>query len=282
MNCRSIKNKTDDFHALLSLTQPTVVLGTESWLDGNICDNEVFSRDYTCYRKDRNSHGGGVFILVHKTIRSCQIDVDVGQCESVWCQIKLSNGKTLSVCSFYRPPGSPRAILTEFYNVLGSIEADHLVIGGDFNLPEINWKNHEGTNVRLYSTAGKDIIDLLQNFALTQMVMEPTREGNVLDLLLTTQPAWVKSTLTVPGISDHKAVLCEMTVTYEKVPLAKCRKRFNYARANIEGIDLALHTYFPDFQALSETLIMNDLWLNFKFKMLQIRDPFVPSRTQSA
>lgn len=147
---------------------------------------------------------------------------------------------------------------------------------GDFNLPEINWKNHEGTTVHLYSAAGKD------NRFATKRCANPNghgaeKGGNVLDLLLTTQPAWVKSTLTVPGISDHKAVLYEMSVTYEKVPLAKCRKMFNYARENTEGIYLALHTYFPDFQSLSATLNMKDLWLNFKSKMLQIRDHFVPS-----
>lgn len=107
-------------------------------------------------------------------------------------------------------------------------------------------------------------------------------EGNILDLVLTTQPPWVKSTSVLPGFSDHKAVLCEMTTTYEKMPLATSRKIFNYARANVEDIDLALQNYFPEFEELSETVNMNDLWLNFKSEMLQLRDHFVPSWIQSS
>lgn len=61
MNCRSVKNKVDDFNNLLCMTKPTVVLGTESWLDSSISD-DVFPDNYISYRKDRNYPGGGFYI----------------------------------------------------------------------------------------------------------------------------------------------------------------------------------------------------------------------------
>lgn len=70
LNCRSIKNKVDDFAELLDLTRPSIVIGTESWLDETISDAEVFPSDYVAYRRDRNSHGGGVFLLIHSSLQS--------------------------------------------------------------------------------------------------------------------------------------------------------------------------------------------------------------------
>lgn len=66
VNCRSVKNKTDELASLLSSLNTDIVLGCESWLDESITNSEVFPFEYEAYRKDRNSHGGGVFILVKK------------------------------------------------------------------------------------------------------------------------------------------------------------------------------------------------------------------------
>lgn len=49
---------------LISSICADVVIGTESWLDATIMDNEVFPRSFNVYRHDRMTHGGGVFILV--------------------------------------------------------------------------------------------------------------------------------------------------------------------------------------------------------------------------
>lgn len=86
--------------------QPSVVIGTESWLTDDVTDHEVFPDNLTCYRKDRNSHGGGVFILVDQRISSSKIEVELGSCEAVWYPLRLQNVKTLAVCSFYYPPAS--------------------------------------------------------------------------------------------------------------------------------------------------------------------------------
>lgn len=74
VNCRSVKNKIDDLAELVNLTRPSIVMGTESWLDDSIKSAEVFPPDYTAYRRDRNGHGGGVFLLTHNSLQSTAID----------------------------------------------------------------------------------------------------------------------------------------------------------------------------------------------------------------
>lgn len=59
----------------------------------------------------------GVFILVDNTVSSSWLDIPVGPCEAVWCQVRLSNGKSLTLCSFYRPPGSSANVIVELSEV---------------------------------------------------------------------------------------------------------------------------------------------------------------------
>ncbi|KAH7979101.1 hypothetical protein HPB49_008194 [Dermacentor silvarum] len=58
-------------------------------------DSEIFPSSYTTYRKDRNARGGGVFILVHSSLKSVSLNIDGDSCEAVWCRVLLGDGKFL-------------------------------------------------------------------------------------------------------------------------------------------------------------------------------------------
>ena len=45
---------------ILQSVNPDIVFGTDTWLDGNIEDQEIFLKGYKVYRKDRPTSGGGV------------------------------------------------------------------------------------------------------------------------------------------------------------------------------------------------------------------------------
>jgi hypothetical protein len=76
VNCRSIFNKGLDFWNLIDTYNPDVVIGTESWLREEISNAEVFRADYTTFRRDRCSRGGGVFICVKNYIACEELWVD--------------------------------------------------------------------------------------------------------------------------------------------------------------------------------------------------------------
>ena len=59
VNCRSICNKVLEFWNLIETYNPDVVIGTESWLNEEINNAEVFRGDYITFRRDRCSRGGG-------------------------------------------------------------------------------------------------------------------------------------------------------------------------------------------------------------------------------
>ena len=58
----------------------------------------------------------------------------------------------------------------------------------------------------------EDFINTLSDFGLVQLVEEPTREANTLDLIISNCPQLIPSVGVLPGLSDHGAVFCEIKV----------------------------------------------------------------------
>ena len=70
----------------------------------------------------------------------------------------------------------------------------HVVIAGDFNLPDIDWNRQQTTNTRTASKHNK-LLEIFSEFGLQNMVNDPTRieYGNILDLILTSNPSIITS-----------------------------------------------------------------------------------------
>jgi len=84
------------------------------------------------------------------------------------------------------------------------------------------------------------LIDVVQDHGLTQVINEPTRLANILDLFLTNSPAQVQDIAIIPGLSDREAVVIEANV---KPPLHKklSRKTPLYNKANWQDIQHLEH-----------------------------------------
>ena len=102
INCQSIINKRSEFQSVLDLEKPDLVIGTESWLNTDHLDSEIFIRSlgYTSFRRDRASDtkGGGVFILVKDTLvasRQKTLETDV--------KIEAVQSKLIYLAAYYRP-----------------------------------------------------------------------------------------------------------------------------------------------------------------------------------
>lgn len=119
------------------------MIGTESWLDSTLTDNDIFPSNYSVYHKDRNSRGGGVFVMVHSSLNWGRIEVESVSCETAWCKITLANGTSIVFGSFYGPPASNTQCIFDLNNILLSLDATYTVVEGDFNLTNIDWLCHQ-------------------------------------------------------------------------------------------------------------------------------------------
>ena len=98
---------------------------------------------------------------------------------------------------------------------MSSINPNHdknLWIAGDFNLPHIDWKNMCVTPGNSQATQSDLLLEYALDQALTQLVTEPTRKENILDLVFTTSPSLVNRIGTTPplGEGDHNIVFVDV------------------------------------------------------------------------
>ena len=75
---------------------------------------------------------------------------------------------------------------------------------GDFNFKDIDWPNRPSkSGSTLSQSEGQILIDIMNEHGLEQMVHFPTREKNILDLILTTLPGQFQDVHSPDKLSDH-------------------------------------------------------------------------------
>ena len=81
---------------------------------------------------------------IHYVLRTCTSSYD--SIESDWCTISQPNKPNLDICAFYRPPNSPRQLSRNLNDEINSYSGKNnnsiTLIGGDFNLSDIDWPNN--------------------------------------------------------------------------------------------------------------------------------------------
>jgi hypothetical protein len=207
VNCQSLKNKGPCFAAAVDYIKPDLILGTESWLDSSVKDNEMFPPGYNVYRKDRNLHGGGVFTAVKDCYNSSSVAESDSNCEIAWTRVELCGSQDMFVASFYRPTDSGNETMESLEESLLSLppcsENKPLILGGDFNLPDILWSQDCIKQGAAKPALSRQLLTIAANMGLAQTQEEPTRGDNTLDLYFTNRPGLIKNSQTVPGIGDH-------------------------------------------------------------------------------
>ena len=87
----------------------------------------------------------------------------------------------------------------------------HIWIGGDFNLPDIDWSNNTIQSHQDLKELNEQYLEAFELSNLTQIVDFPTRKKSTLDLMLTNRPTFLSKCSPVPGFGDHDtAALVDM------------------------------------------------------------------------
>jgi len=213
--------KKAEFQHLVDETKPDIVCANETWLsqlhrDGEIGEAGRFSTEYAIHRKDRETRGGGgVFVAVKRELLVERQEELTTECESVWIKLTLKCGKPVYVCSYYRPHVTDENSLAAFRSALARIPRhSKIIIAGDLNFPDLEWPTRVISSGSAYSRIHLDFIDMLDDYALSQMVEERTRLDKTLDLILTNSPTQCTHTEVIPGISDHEAVLTNFNLNH--------------------------------------------------------------------
>lgn len=203
INFQSIKSKHRLVKNLIESTKPAIVIGTETLIDPTVTDNQIFPPNYKLYRKDRNMLGGGVLIAISNDIISIPVPELQTDCEIVWAKISLVGRKDMYIASYYNPKTSNESSLHKLGRNLeraNTMKNVFIVVGGDFNLPGWNWKTR---TLKPDSTYQKNLYkfgDMLDDNGLVQLVEEPTRGPNTLNLVVTNNQSHFTRTQVIPGV----------------------------------------------------------------------------------
>ena len=196
---RSLVNKLQNFQTYIYTSTPDIIGVTETWLNDSILNNEILPYDYSIFRKDRNSRGGGALLAIHISIPT-KIIPSPPNLEII--VVELIHVKCI-VCCVYSPPTVSLTTFTDTLSFLSNLASDHnVLIIGDFNLPDLNWSTLSGSSVM-----SNLFCDFVFDYNLSQLVSVPTHiKGNCLDLVLSNLPETVDSVNSSPNpllLTDH-------------------------------------------------------------------------------
>ena len=225
LNINSLRNKFDQLKLLIKDSLDILIL-EETKLDETFPEGQFHIEGFLPpFRKDRNSHGGGVMIFVRDSIHAKVLDVDLpNNIESIFVELNLKNNKWL-LMGTYRPPNQcSKHYYSEISKILDnySLVYDNILLTGDFN--------EETSQVNTKS--------FLEAYNLSNLVKVPTcyrslSNPRCIDLFLTNKKLSFKNTTTIDlGLSDfHKMIVTSFKFKYApgapKVVHYRSFKNFN-------------------------------------------------------
>jgi len=112
------------------------------------------------------------------------------------------------------------------------------------------------------------------------MQRDATREDRVLDLFCTNKPSLVKAMTTVPGISDHDAIVtdCDVKPAYVK---KKPRSIFLFSKANWSEMKSDALKFASEFMGKCADLSVEQNWSSLKDHIATSMVNHIPSKITS-
>ena len=77
------------------------------FLNTEFSDNDLKISNYNFFRKDRQSHGGGLVIYTKSNLACIhRDDLETEGVEMLWLEVKNNKQKSFLLCYCYRPPSA--------------------------------------------------------------------------------------------------------------------------------------------------------------------------------
>ena len=285
-NAHSLRSKLLDFHEVIYSGNYNVICVTETWLDSDFTNGllDPLSK-FVFYRHDRcDVRGGGVCILIHKDFNSLPVNVDYSMnssdaAEIIACTVLCRKLKITIAVVYLAPNLSSKNFLLSL-NQLRNIcnRSSNCVILGDFNQPKIDWISPSF----LTDLKSNILFYFYTDLGLSQLVNDPTRNENILDLIFTNDPLLISNVqVTSPfSTSDHNAIIFSIYVKLEVTNCESVNKPviFNWQKANWD----LLRNYCANIywcKLFSASITSDDCWNVFVETLRKGCTLFVPMYT---
>ena len=191
---------------------------------------------------------------------------------SLLIDIIFPNNRKTTIGAFYRPPNYDTKPLEDLKSALTNLSTPELVLMGDFNLSDIDWSIPRSLNDSVNYTL---LMDIVKDNFLIQLVDTPTRDGNILDLVLASSSDIAYNLLVKEPFSDHNFI----TFTLNGRPYTKRKSlKLKYFYKNANWAQLKETLSFIPWQCafLDDNIDRNwEAWTDLLFTVV---DDYIPRR----
>ena len=250
---------------------------TESHLREDIQNGEIEMKGYQHYRADRKEgrRKGGVIVYLRNSLAAKTVPLHLGSNGYVEHVILYISHLHLCIAIVYRPPDCPPE---KFNETLERIETEvanlgepspNIVVAGDFNLPHIRWPHLDCLERRRNQASNQatKLLRFAREHVLSQQVLVPTREHNILDLFFTSNEELVADIrVEETALSDHRLVMVKTTIERGTQPRPTPREglaglNFHHRRTDWEAIgnELLEFDWRSEFLELNAEAMYNKL-----------------------
>ena len=270
-------NKLDVFAATVETLHPDVIGVTESWASDKIYDAELQLPGYTMFRKDRVvNKGGGVLLYVKTELGPIEFTTKTDFPEHIWCRLLDRGRNELAIGVCYRSGNAEifkdgsHQLLRDLMQEMGQKQ---MLMMGDFNYGGIDWA--AGCCSATATKSAQEFFECVEDNFLTQHVKVPTRDTNILDLVLSTEPDIVSdlSAINCLDSSDHNMLLFK--VHFASTVKQNSKVVYDYNKADFEGIRHELGQV--DWEKILEGGV-EDSWNRFRDLVLSVEEKYVPRK----
>lgn len=205
----------------LTSEKPTIVALTETHLSSDIINSEITMNGYSVHRTDRleRSHGGVMIYIPNEIPCELILSHSNSVCEVVGINTTI-NKRQINFINVYIPPDCK---LSDMRNIIEKItqcpqvkdQTRETIITGDFNVPQCEWDFSNKALLGPKKNAKVEIIsEMMETLLLSQHVHGPTRQDNILDLVMTNNADMVNEIEITPTIhSDHNLIIISTNIS---------------------------------------------------------------------
>ena len=282
-NADSLLNKLEELNLVIcdQESKPHVIAVTESKpkkYSGNIAASEFNVNGYNVFFEGEHDNSRGITVYVRDDLSGTQLDEGLPFHEHLLLKLNTDKQDGFILGVFYRSPTSPPENDKELFSMISYLNNkyyENLVIVGDFNFGNINWKG--------WTASGNDknsdelFLDILRKNGLMQHVDKPTRqrgddEPSILDLVISREYLSKLEYLSPLGKSDHAIIKleCEVTTSTKMQPV-----NYNYLRGNYDEMRVFLSRDW-DKVLLPVSNSVDEMWSVFADLLSEAVECFVP------
>ena len=287
-NTDCLTNKLDELELFLQSEHVDIAAICETMPKSKPADEKLNFDIVSGFECLENQSGRGACLYIKNSLQYTRIsEYEELFSPSVFCKVDLSKEESFLVGVVYRSPNSDDVENDKLMKQLNHVyslckkSGDKFVLLGDFNLPDIDWKEESST--KSIEHLSSRFLEYCMLDGMTQFVTHPTHHRTtqtptLIDLILSNLPTLVHDVKYFPplGMSHHSVLTCELDLMSPEVNQPSVLK-FQVDKGDYAGMRVSFSNL--DWDSLLKTDDDVDTWWDIISSIINdCVDKYVPKK----